>query len=161
MIRAMDNQQLMPWGIVALSVALSLTAAASPMPGWASWLRPEFAAMTIIYWVLVAPFRLGMLFAWCLGLMLDILEGAVLCQNALGLTVLAYLVFLLHQRLRMFSLFEQASVVFVLMGIHQLIGYWVHGLTGSSYHSLAFLLPALVSAIVWPMFKLGFDRLRL
>ena len=61
----------------------------------------------------------------------------------------------------MFSLFEQASVVFVLMGIHQLIGYWVHGLTGSSYHSLAFLLPALVSAIVWPMFKLGFDRLRL
>ena len=157
----MDNQQLMPWGIVALSVAFSLTAAAWPMPGWASWLRPEFAALTVIYWVLVAPFRLGMLFAWCLGLMLDILEGAVLCQNALGLTVLAYLVFLLHQRLRMFSLFEQASAVFVLVGIHQLIGYWVHGLTGSSYHSLAFLLPALVSAIIWPLFKLGFDRLRL
>lgn len=161
MMRGMENQQDMPWGIVALSVVIVLTAAVFPMPSWAGWLRPEFAAITVIYWVISAPFRIGMVFAWCLGLAVDILEGAVLCQNALGLTVLAYLSFLLHQRLRMFGLFEQASSIFVLVGIYQLIGYWVQGLTGGTYHSLAFLVPALISAILWPVFKLSFDRLRL
>ena len=137
MIRAMDNQQTLPWGVVGFSVAVSLTIAVWPLPEWASWLRPEFAAITVIYWVIAAPFRIGMVFAWCFGLALDIIDGVVLCQNALGLTVLAYLSFLLHQRLRMFGLIEQASAIFVLVGINQLIGYWVHGLTGGSFYSLA------------------------
>lgn len=161
MIRAMENQQQVPWTVLAITVAFALTMAVWPMPGWAVWLRPEFAAMTVVYWVLSIPFRLGMFFAWCLGLAIDVLQGVMLGQNALGLTVLAYLGFLLHQRLRMFSLFEQASAVFVLVGIYQLIGYWVHGLTGGGNHSLAFLIPALVSAIVWPMYKLVVDRLRM
>ena len=76
-------------------------------------------------------------------------------------TVLAYVCFLLHQRLRMFGVFEQAASVFVLVGIHQLIGYWVHGLTGGNYHTLAFLIPALVSALIWPLVRLSLDRLRL
>lgn len=161
MTRGMETTQNLPWGIVSMTVIVSLSAAMLPMSEWAGWLRPEFAAMIVIYWVITAPFRIGMVFAWCLGLVLDVLEGVVLCQNALGLTVLAYLSFLLHQRLRMFGLFEQASSVFVLIGIHQLIAYWVHGLTGGSYYSLAFLIPALVSAILWPMFKLVLDRLRI
>jgi rod shape-determining protein MreD len=49
----------------------------------------------------------------------------------------------------------------VLVGIHQLIGYWVNGLTGGSNHTLAFLIPALMSAIIWPLVRLSLDRLRL
>jgi len=75
--------------------------------------------------------------------------------------VLAYVCFLLHQRLRMFGVFEQTASVFVLVGIHQLIGYWVNGLTGGSNHTLAFLIPALMSAIIWPLVRLSLDRLRL
>ena len=161
MIRGIDSPEVMPWGVVAMSVVAALIFAVWPLSDWAQWLRPEFAAVIVIYWVVAAPFHIGMFFAWCLGLSMDLLEGVVLSQNALGLTVLAYVCFLLHQRLRMFGVFEQAASVFVLVGIHQLIGYWVHGLTGGSYHTLAFLIPALISALIWPLVRLSLDRLRL
>ena len=115
MIRAIDSPEIMPWGVVAASAVAALVFAVWPLPDWAHWLRPEFAAVIVIYWVVAAPFHIGMVFAWCLGLSVDVLEGVVLSQNALGLTVLAYVCFLLHQRLRMFGVFEQAASVFVLV----------------------------------------------
>ena len=149
------------WSWLPGSAILALLVAIWPLPDWASWLRPELAACIVIYWVVCAPFRIGMFHAWVLGLLLDVLEGAVFGQNALALTVVAYLAFLLNHRLAMFSLLEQALAVFVLIGIHQLIGYWVHGLTGSTYYSMAFLVPALTSAILWPVLKISLDRFRL
>ncbi len=159
MNHAAEDSQTASWFLVVFTAAISLLGAVWPLAIWASWLRPELAAMTVVYWVINSPFKIGMVYAWSLGLAVDVLEGAVLGQNALGLTVLAYLCFLLHQRLRMLSVVEQAFSVFILVGIYQLIGYWVHGLTGGNYYSMAFLIPALVSALLWPWMKLTLDRL--
>jgi rod shape-determining protein MreD len=57
----------------------------------------------------------------------------------------------LYQRLRVFSVLQQAGVVFVLVGINQLVCQWVQNLGGAGASSLLFLLPALSSALVWPV----------
>ena len=71
-------------------------------------------------------------------------------QNALGLLVVCLLALLLYQRLRVYSLWQQAGVVFVLVGIHLIICQWVQNLEGMGATSLLFLLPAVSSALLWP-----------
>ena len=94
---------------------------------------------------------MGIFTALLLGVLVDALEGAVLGQNAFSLTVLALCALLVYQRLRVFSLWQQCGVVFVVIGLHQLIGQWVQNLEGAGARSLLFLLPALSSALLWPV----------
>lgn len=155
-----EKQSAVPWPLVLATSLLALLMAIWPVAVWAAWIRPEFALLMVVYWVLVSPFRIGMLYAWSLGLGLDFLEGGMLCQHALGLTFAAYLTFLFHTRLHMYSLFQQMLAVFVIAVLFQLIDYWIYGLTGGGYSSLAMLLPAVSSAIFWPFMRLAIDRLR-
>lgn len=128
-----------------------------PLPVSVQYLRPEFAALAVIYWVMLAPFQLGMTLAWFIGLSIDLLEGGVLGQHALALTIIAYICALSHQQLKMFSLGAQVLAVFLLVFIYQLITNWVNSLTGGSFNSMLFLLPALMSALFWPLLKLILD----
>ena len=139
------------WGLIAGSLVLALVLSILPMPVWAEWGRPEWLALVLIQWCLLVPNRVGITIAWLAGLMLDMLERAPLGQNALALSVMIYLVLLLYQRLRMFTPWQQMAVVFVLIGLEQLLCHWIQTLTGSPSPTLWFLLPALTSALVWPL----------
>ena len=138
------------WAILASFVGAILLAL-MPLPAWLLWARPEWLALTLIYWVIALPHRVGIFTAVILGITLDILEGAVIGQNAAALIVLALLAYTLYQRLRVFSLVQQSGVVFVLIGINQLICQWVQNLQGAGAKTLLFLLPAFTSALLWPV----------
>ena len=137
------------WLIVA-SFFCALVLAVLPMPAWLTWGRPEWVALVLVYWVIALPHRVGLVTALGLGLLLDIAEGAVLGQNGFALVVLALLSLLLYQRLRVFSVIQQSAVVFVLVGINQMICQWVQNLEGAGAITLLFLLPAFSSALIWP-----------
>ena len=94
----------LPLFIVFLTSILALLASVWPMPDWALWLRPELTVMLVVYWIMTHPFRIGMIYAWVMGCLLDVLTGSTLCQHALALTIVAYLVFLFHQRTVIYSL---------------------------------------------------------
>ena len=138
------------WVIVATLFA-ALVLALVPLPQWLLWARPEWVALTLIYWVIALPHRVGLVTALVMGVILDVVEGAVLGQNAFALAVVALLSLTLYQRLRVFSLAQQAGVVFVLVGINQLVCNWVQNLEGAGTGSLLFLLPAFSSALLWPV----------
>ena len=71
-------------------------------------------------------------------------------QNAFALVAVSLLGLLLYQRLRLFSLWQQSAVVFVLISINQMICQWVQNLEGAGAQSLFFMLPAVSSALLWP-----------
>ena len=96
------------------------------------------------------PQRFGVGSAWIIGFMLDVLKGSVLGINALALTVIAFSTLLLHKRLRMYPLWQQGLVVFFLVVINQLIFYCFQAITGTTAGDLQFLIPAFVSALLWP-----------
>jgi|TARA_B110000908_G_scaffold142724_1_gene171103 rod shape-determining protein MreD len=131
-----------------------------PMPLWAQWGRPAIVAMVLIYWVIALPEHVGIGVAWTVGLLQDIVAGTPLGQNALALSVVAYLALILYQRLRMFTPVQQAVVVFVLIGLNQLLCHWIQTLTGTVSPNLLFLLPALISALLWPVLSVFLRLLR-
>lgn len=136
--------------VIILSFIVAFLLAIYPLPTSLQLLRPEWVALVLIYWVIALPQRIGLLVSFGVGLLLDLLEGAALGQNALSLSVVAYLSLVLYQRLRVFSMLQQVGVVFVMVGINQLVSQWVHNLTGVGAQDLLFLLPAVLSALLWP-----------
>ena len=139
------------YAVILLSFVAAYVLAVMPFPLWALWARPEWVALTLIYWTIALPHRVGIVTGLLLGVGLDVLEGAVIGQNAFALTVVALLSFILYQRLRVYSLIQQSAVVFVLVGINQLVCQWVQNLEGAGARSLLFLLPAFSSALLWPV----------
>lgn len=136
--------------VVAASFLVAAVLAVLPLPQWLLWARPEWVALVLVYWCIALPDRVGIFTALFVGILVDALEGAVLGQNAFSLSVLALCALLVYQRLRVFSLWQQCGVVFLLIGLHQLIGQWVQSLEGAGARSLLFLLPAVSSALLWP-----------
>jgi rod shape-determining protein MreD len=136
--------------VIFLSLMAALLLSIMPMPLWAQWGRPEWVAMVLLYWVMALPERVGIGIAGLAGLALDIVEGAPLGQNMFALGVLTYLVLILYQRLRMNNPLQQSAVIFVLVGLNQLLCHWVQTLIGTPSPNLLFILPALVSAMIWP-----------
>jgi rod shape-determining protein MreD len=139
------------YGVILLTFVAAYVLAVVPLPAWLQWGRPEWVALTLIYWTIALPQRVGIFTALVLGAGLDVLKGSVLGQNAFALVVVALLSLLLYQRLRVYSLWQQATVVFILVGIYLLICQWVQKLEGVSLLPRLFLLPALTSALLWPV----------
>ncbi|MDP3816097.1 rod shape-determining protein MreD [Pseudomonas sp.] len=136
--------------VVWLTLGLALLLSVSSMPRFMEVGRPLWLALFLTFWVLALPHRVGMTTAWGLGLLADVLNGSLLGQNALMLTLITFLVLTLHQRLRMFPMWQQSSVLLVVFGLAQLVQLWLNALSGSRPPTLAFVLPALVSALLWP-----------
>ncbi|NRA21319.1 MAG: rod shape-determining protein MreD [Oceanospirillaceae bacterium] len=122
----------------------------TPLPIILEWWRPEFVALFVIYWMMALPQRFGVGSAWVLGLMLDVIKGSVLGINALALTVIAFSTLLMHKKMRMYPLWQQAIVVFFLIVLNQFIFYWFQAIAGTIAGDFTFLIPAFVSALIWP-----------
>ena len=135
---------------VWFSLGIGLLLSVAPMPEFMSVGRPLWLGLVIGYWSLAAPQRVGMTRVWLLGLAADVLYGTPLGQNALVLALIVFMLMSLHQRLRMFPVWQQSLVLLVVFGLAQLVQLWLNTLTGNRPPTLLFLFPALVSALLWP-----------
>ena len=88
------------YGVILLTFMVAYVLAILPLPPWLQWGRPEWVALTLIYWSIALPERVGIATGLVLGVGLDVLEGAVMGQNALALMVVVALSLVLYQRLR-------------------------------------------------------------
>ena len=136
--------------VVLPTVILALALEMFPLPDWAQSFRPDWVTLVLIYWVMAIPEQVGVTVAFIFGLLLDVTQGAILGQHAIGLVLVVYLVHLQYLRLRVFSLVQQALVVFVLLMIKQLLVLWVSGIIGQAPDAGWYFLPSLVGAIIWP-----------
>ncbi|KPW72796.1 Rod shape-determining protein MreD [Pseudomonas syringae pv. coriandricola] len=146
--------------VVWLTFAIGLLLSVSPLPQFMEIFRPLWLALLLTFWVLALPHKYGMTTAWVLGLMEDVLYGTLLGQNALILSLITFLVMSLQQRLRMFPMWQQCLVLLVIFGLAQLAQLWLSALTGNRQPTLALVLPALVSALLWPWVSYGLRGLR-
>lgn len=144
--------------IASFVVALILTVL--PMPAWLDPLRPEWVALVLIYWCMALPNRIGVGFAWTVGLLLDVLRGGLLGQHALSLAIVAYITLQLYQRLRIFPPLQQAVTVVVLITLHLMLQIWIKGISGQAVQSWTFMIPALSSMLLWPLVFVSLRSLR-
>lgn len=144
--------------LVTFIVAYILAVAS--VPSVLEFVRPEWTALIVIYWVIAIPHRVGVLIGWLVGIFQDVLVGAVLGQHALALAVVAYITFVLHMRIRVFPVWQQSLSVLLLVGVYLLVVLMVQRTVSSSHWTLWYWLPALSSAFVWPWIVLPLRWLR-
>jgi len=137
-------------GIIVISFIIAIMLTAMPLPEWAINWRPAWVAMVLIYWCLALPHRVGIGVGWFLGILLDVLQGTLLGQNAIGLTILAFLTLKSHQRVRMYPLVQQALVICLFVLVYQLLSLWVRGIMGVPPRSWTYWMPAFTSMVLWP-----------
>ncbi len=135
--------------IIWLTLAVGMLLSVLPM-GFMDFGRPLWLALILSFWTMTLPHRFGLARAWGVGLAEDVLYGSLLGRNALILTLITFLVMTLHRRLRMFPLWQQGMVLLVVFGLAQLLQLWLYTLSGNRPPTLLFLLPALISALLWP-----------
>lgn len=138
------------YGAVALSLIVAFALTSVPLPDWANPWRPAWVAIVIIYWCLAIPERIGVLFAWTIGLLLDVLHGAILGQHAIGLAFVAYVSVLYHQQVRVFPLVQQSLVVGSLVFLYLGAMLLTYNFLGSRPYASLYLLGAVTSALLWP-----------
>jgi rod shape-determining protein MreD len=135
-------------GLITMVAAFML--AIMPLPNWAIELRPEWVTLVLIYWAMTAPSKIGVIFAWFTGLLLDVSYGTLMGQHAIGMVLVIYVIHIQHRRLRVASLLQQAIVIFGLLFIKQLLILWVDGMLGRAPGSWLYFMPTVTSTVLWP-----------
>ena len=138
---------------IVFSILVALVLALWPLPAELKWFRPEFGVLVIFFWMRIWFFRLGLVFAWVVGLSFDILRGDIVCQSAMGMTVVAYLVLVFHEALNRATLFTEMIMFAALMLVYELIGFWIGAIVGDFSWRTEYLYVVLVSTLCWPISK--------
>ncbi|CAN5165733.1 rod shape-determining protein MreD [soil metagenome] len=143
---------------IALYLIVAMILSVLPMPGWAAPLRPDWVALTLIFWSMHVPRRVGLGATWICGIALDVLKGALLGQHALALTVVIFFTLKFRLRMRVFPIWQQSVVVLALVALYEFILYWVDGVAGRSVSGVDRWTPVVTSALVWPLVAGLFGR---
>jgi len=139
-----------PWFIV-LTLLIALLANTVPMSGMALTLKPDFLALVLLYWCIQEPRLIGVGVAWCLGLMMDVVDATVFGQHALAYAVLAYGAGYFRRRVLRFSLWQQAAQVAVLLLLSSGLVLLVRIAGGSPPPRWTYAVGSLTGALLWPL----------
>ena len=120
-----------------------------PLPEMIALWRPDWLLLVMLCWALHRPHRYGVLTAFILGVLLDVLLGATLGVRALAFSVSIYLILIYQQRLVNFPRWQQALVVMVMMIIYHLIVFWVEFILGNATFDISLFYPAFIGVIFW------------
>ena len=145
----MLNKNAGGW-IIFISLLIAFLLTALPLPTWANPWRPAWVAMVLIYWCMALPGRIGIGTAWCLGLLLDVQQGALLGQNALILALVAYFILQIHKRFRIFPMVQQSCLIGFIIIFNLLIASWITGIMGLAPQTWTYWAPAFSSMVLWP-----------
>ena len=147
-----------PRWAVFFTVLIALVIQVLPMPAWLSLVRPSFICLVIIYWSIFAPHAGGIFAPWIAGVALDVFKGDVLGQNALAISLVAYITMTLHQRLRNQTLVQQSLFAFAMLFVNQLIVWAIEGWTGHAVSSPWRWIQPMIGGMLWPFIALLLGR---
>lgn len=145
---------------MALSALGALALAIVPLPTVLDVLRPDFLVLVVFYWSIESPRAGGLALAFFAGLALDVINGVVLGQHALALTLTAAWATHLRLRLRVFSILSQSLTIFALLTAYQFVLFWVDGATGNPVTSFGRWLAPVIGGALWPLLAGTLSRLR-
>lgn len=137
------------WFTLVLALLLNM---AENMGFWgrAAWV-PDLLAVTLVFWGVHQPLRVGIGTAFVFGLLMDVAHGGLLGAHALAYTVMSFLAVMVHRRLLWFSVPSQALQLLPLFGITELIEMSVQMIAGGVFPGPGLLLAPVLQALLWPV----------
>lgn len=136
--------------VIAISIIISLVLQIMPMPIQVDMYRPDWVLIVLAYWAMALPNRVNVGIAFITGLALDILVGTTLGIHSLALSVSVYVLAANYQRLRNYSVWQQAIIIGLLSSLYHLVVFWLQHLLTDVYFQFSYLWPVLTSMLLWP-----------
>jgi rod shape-determining protein MreD len=110
---------------------------------------PDWVALTLAFWCVREPLRVGMGAAFVLGLVIDVAESSVLGQHPLAYVLLAFTAAGLSRRILWFPLQQQALHVLPMLLGTQLVMLVARLLGGAEFPGLLYFTSSFVAALLW------------
>ena len=143
-----------------ICIIMALMLAIVPLPALSSPWRPDWVALTLIYWSISMPRTYSVGTAWIVGIVLDVAHGTLLGQHALALAFITYLTARFHLQLRVFPLLQMTATVFALLAMYQFILFWINGIAGTYTATVAYWGPVVSGTLLWPLIQYLFSGIR-
>ena len=135
--------------IVTIILAIMLTVV--PLPGWAEPYRPDWVALTLIYWAMMMPRTWSVGSAWLVGIVVDVAQGTILGQHALALCFVVFATVRFHLLMRVFPMQQLTATVFALLALYQFILFWINGAAGIDVALPSYWGPVITGTLFWPV----------
>lgn len=136
--------------LVLLSFVFAAMFMIIPLPDWLAWFRPDWLMLVLCVWILLLPQQIGFAVAWVCGLIADLLSSSLLGEHAFAFVLVTYIVFKLHRQVRLFPVWQQATVVLILALFMQMSLTLVQITLGQA-SNFWFWLTSIVDALCWPI----------
>lgn len=139
-----------PW-FISTSLAIALLFNFLPL-GNPPWL-PDFVLITLIFWTIYQPRKVGVVWAFLLGFFMDVHAATIFGQHALMYSIVAYFGINWQRRVLGFGKIQQAFHVFPLFFLAALWPLCIRWLTADElpFWAWATLLRAVVESALWPL----------
>ncbi len=132
-----------------------------PLPDALQPFRPPLPAMALIYWTMMWPERFGLLTAFALGIVLDVLHGQLLGQNALALAVITYVTVSFHLQIRIFPLWQMTMTVLALLTLAAAVQFVIEGIAGYGLSGLHRWPAIICGTLLWQPVMALLDQVRM
>lgn len=146
------------WLSMAVLLLLAVWLQSLPWAGVGLALRPEFVLVLVLYGSLHQPYRVGLGWAFALGLLSDFQDGVVFGQHAIAYVMGVYAAQMLRLRLLQFDPLRQAIQLLPNFLMVQLAVLLIGWLAVAPPVGWSILLPAFSSAGLWYVVALFMQR---
>jgi rod shape-determining protein MreD len=133
--------------VIVITIIIAMLLMLVPLPDNVRFARPEWVLMTLIYWAMALPQRIGVGYAWCVGLLMDVLMGGSLGVEAFSYAFVIYLILRFHLQLRQYPLWQQALSIMTFVLVVNIPSV----LMTSDFASWYVWLPAVTTTVLWPI----------
>ena len=114
--------------VVTLSLLLSIILTISTFP--LGYFSPDWIHLFLIYWILATPGSIGLVTAWVIGLLVDVVLGSTLGVNALVYSLIGYLIFKSYMMIRYLTVLQQSILILFLLLIKVTLILWIDDMIG-------------------------------
>lgn len=135
---------------IVTSILIALVLQIMPLPIQIDIYRPDWVLIVLAYWAMALPHRVSVGVAFITGIAMDILLGTALGIHSVALSLSVYTLTANYQRLRNYSVWQQAIIIGVISALYHVVLFWIqHLLTGIPFQ-LSYLWPVISSMLLWP-----------
>ena len=121
---------------------------------------PLWMLVCFVYWVIYTDGKWIYLSALILGLLMDVLQGGILGQNALSLVISSAFIFSVKKSFFVSNLTTQQVYIFLGSLIYLITFLLIHSLVQGFDFSWLILISPFSSAIIWPVIRFLLAKLK-
>ena len=145
--------------LIKISIIAFIIGAIS-LPSFLELISPFWLLSFFIYWLIYSNGKSVFTSAFILGILLDVLQGGILGQNALALVLSSAFILNVKKSFFVSNITTQQVYIFISTLIYLITFLLIHSLVNGLNIKWLILLSPFTSALLWPLIRLLLAKLK-